>query len=320
MSPDAMDTQSPTDTSSPPNAKPKPTRHRLNGAGIAILEDQWKAHPGEMPSLAVRKALTDRIKRTPDNDFYKVLNTTDWFKRRIQKSGQPASPIQPVIPFIDPRFPSLVPSTLESLNSMLKELQNPSPELIKVWANLLAVTGATYQDVVGYVLARARVDRSDRLPTPADTVTPEPSVSPNSPTQPPLPTPAYGNVTVKKDSTQSPVLPPVTIRPPQYQGQSQYQGQAPFRVERQSHQELQFSHYRSSPTSPTSPMSPDGAGIAHGQRLRPALKAIFQGVANAVARPATPPDVLPSNAAEFSAMFAPYEKQLLQLGHTLENS
>ncbi|KAF8911615.1 hypothetical protein CPB84DRAFT_1762381 [Gymnopilus junonius] len=296
---------SPAESSSKPaNAK---SRNRLSAEGVAILQAYWDVHPGEMPSVSMRKTLTEEIKKTPGNEFYKILNTTSWFKRRIEEIRKAASV------HVDPRFPSLSAGVLEHLDVLLKNQPNPSPDVIKTWATLIAKTGASYQDVVAWAHLTMRNNHADHLPTPANTVSPEPSnqkptFTSMSPTQTPYPTQAQ-TMGMKKSPTQSPMLPPsLSIRTGQSQGSpTQWRP-----------------YYHPSPVSPSSSFTQNSAGNAHSQPNRaPTLQeAIIQGVADAVASPAltTPPDVLPSNAAEFNAMFAPYEKQLSQLMRALESS
>lgn len=192
---------------------------------------------------------------------------------------------------------------------LLRNQPNPSPDVIKTWATLIAHTGASYQDVVTWAHTTMLFNHAARLPTPANTVSPEPSKltftsTSTSPAQSHNSASTQAqNVNMKKSPTHSPMLPPsLSIRTSQSQGSPT--------------QWIPYYHPEPVTLSPSS-------NIPNQQLRVPALQeAIIQGVADAVASPtlSMPPDVLPSNAAEFSAMFAPYEKQLSQLMHALESS
>lgn len=52
----------------------------------------------------------------------------------------------------------------------------------------------------------------------------------------------------------------------------------------------------------------------------PVFQAIIHGVADAASAPTSPTTTVPSSAAEFNQMFAPYEKQMAQLMQSLEHS
>ena len=219
-------------------------------------------------------------------------------------------------------FPSLSPNVQGHLRSLLESQPNPSPESINTWAKIFAQanTGATHQDVETWVHLhmRGQADSPQQpLPTPANTVSPEPSNAkptfhsgPMSPAQSSFSTSPMQveDVHVKKSPTQSPLLPPpLSIQT------------SPFQAYPPQH----TSHYQPQLVTPTSPLK-SGPAIKTPQRPRVSTlqEAIIQGVADAIVSPAltSPPDTLPTNAAEFNAMFASFEKQLSQLKHALESA
>ncbi|PPQ89013.1 hypothetical protein CVT25_005112 [Psilocybe cyanescens] len=296
-----------------------PSRRRLNYAGVRILEEYWSQNPGTLPSIGVRHGLTDKIKNIPGNDFYKMVNTTDWFKRRIAKvQAQSTS---------NPQFPSLTKAALEHLEVLLKNQPNPPSDVIHTWAALLSAQGVTYQDVVNWVNTTGHNNGTNtRLPTPTNTASPEhsPSLPPSSPVGNHAP-----NI-MKRDPMRSPMLPPLAIPTTnQLDGlvvHSQGSRYSPF---------TPISATSSTSTAPPiTPASP--AGTIHTwqppqqqqqqqqQQLKrphvPILQAIIRGVADAVSTTNLPAAAVPSSAAEFNEMFAPYEKQMVQLMHALEHS
>ncbi|KAF8959938.1 hypothetical protein BDZ97DRAFT_1761090 [Flammula alnicola] len=294
---------------------------RLKPQGVAILQEHWDRFPDQMPSSAVRKVLTERIKKVPGCEFYKVLNTTGWFDRRLAKLKD-ALEQQAFLNNLDTRFPSLNAPILEHLSVLLKAQQNPPPEVVRTWATLLASTGATYSDVVAWVRwqqqkAAAQPNPANRLPTPANTITPEPSVSPIF---------AYAgpHAFYKQDPAQSPVLPPLRVKPyPPEPKLSPAVEERKIEIMKPSSQSFSPSGHSHNHRS----LSPRYAGASRSdaKQMRPVprvatLDAIMHGVADAVASPAAPSEKLPINAAEFNAMFAPYENRLSQLMRALESS
>ena len=93
-------------------------------------------------------------------------------------------------------FPSLNEQALSNLAVLYQAQNNPSPDVIEVWAKLLGVFGATRQDVIAWVTHRVQMSQGNgqRLLTPSDTTSPEPLASPT-------------DYTFKSDPSQSPILP-----------------------------------------------------------------------------------------------------------------
>lgn len=147
----------------------------------------------------------------------------------------------------------------------------------------MASSGANEQDVINWIHHRNQEQQSQHLPTPSDTtMTPEPSASTSmSPTQT---TRLY-----KQETTTSPVMPALQLYPYGQEARA------------------------TSEPSPTSPTSNTDLTILLNQ-------CIIHGVHDALASPHSAPNVAPKTAAEFEAMFSPFEQQILRLLRTLETT
>jgi hypothetical protein len=242
-------------------------------------------------------------------------------------------------------FSSLNESVRMQLAALLGMELEPSPEKVRLWATMVKPTGATYTDVVDWVthmqiqLKKQRMQEDNRLPTPANTITPSPSpvlktVSPvASPFTPPVV--AYaGTHSYYRENTKQEQSPP--SRPLPQPDILSYKQPPLLRVS-------QMQARRGSP-SPFSPMTPtvsptapidaspsqmNATNIAsqtnNRKQSRPPVQRtpkfqdiIAQSVVDAAANPTTE-DPPPTSAAEFNKMFAPYEAKLLHLMKTLES-
>lgn len=83
---------------------------------------------------------------------------------------------------------------------------------------------------------------------------------------------------------------------------------------------LQLRSYEHAPSKP-SPLLPtsDSDLNQHLQVPLTGLQAIIQGVCDALASPQTISNTAPRTAAEFEAMFSPFEQKILHLLHALES-
>ena len=123
-------------------------------------------------------------------------------------------------------------------------------------------------------------------------MTPESSMSPTSPTE--STSPVY-----KQETTMSPVSPTLQLYPQE--------------------------HARASPSEPpptTSDLNndPKSTSVPNSRLQDPALQAIIHGVHDALANPQTTASAAPKTAAEFEAMFSPFEQQILLLIRALETT
>jgi len=175
---------------------------------------------------------------------------------------------------------------------LLKSQPNPSPDVIKTWASLLAHEGGSLEIWIAYITqviqssyqsVDCALPPSANLPTPAGTVTPEP----------PIPASSSSNQDfhrkIKYDPANSPTLASLAIQPTQSTSTSP------------------------SSSSTESPISPFYQTQPPATSLRLIIEDTVHGQDLDKNRP------LPNNADEFVAMFAPYEAKLTRLLHILES-
>jgi hypothetical protein len=183
----------------------------------------------------------------------------------------------------------LTPSAIQHLTILASNQLHPSSELLKTWTTLLASSGAIEQDVINWIRHRNQGQPLQHTPTPSDsttTVTPEPSAISQSQTRSTSPPLAY-----KQEALASP---------------------AALQFAHPDEHEARATPSEPSPTSPTSNNELD-QHIIHGVRDALAANPQTTGMRpNASAAPKT--------AAEFDALFSPFEQQILLLLHTLEST
>ncbi|CAA7260432.1 unnamed protein product [Cyclocybe aegerita] len=341
-----------------PSAVPKKKRNQLTPGGNAVLEDYWRQHASlDMPDISARRALLGQIQKHPGCEFYAMANVNQYFRRQIQKLKPPAP--QPE----DFRFPSLTPDALKHLSVLVKEQPNPSETVLKTWATLLAPMGATERDILAWStyskelleiqaqsLSKSEpISASMRLPTPSDTVTPEPltaasSMSPQTPIHELVPILVTGpsNQAFKhyKIEAQSPVIPAQQPFNPTAPTASYYRPRPALQVATMAPpapsgptstpQSMVMSPIVAAAYTPISytPISPAGGDPPRGEieppqlPPKPALRAIIEGVTDALADPRTPQDEVmlsPTSATEFEAVFATYRQRLAPLIHELDS-
>ena len=182
----------------------------------------------------------------------------------------------------------MTPAAIQHLTVLASNQLHPSPELLKTWTTLLASSGAVEQDVINWIHHRNQDQSSQHTSTPSDTtMTPEPSaISPISQSQ-------TQNTTFppdKKETTSSPAA-------------------------------LQLAHPDGHHDAPATPSEPSPTSpISNNELLN---KYIIHGVRDALASPQTMPGMptaAPKTAAEFEALFSPFEQQISLLLRTLEST
>ncbi|KAF8806664.1 hypothetical protein BYT27DRAFT_7101482 [Phlegmacium glaucopus] len=185
-------------------------------------------------------------------------------------------------------FPSLTPTAIQHLTVLASNQLHPSSELLKTWAALLASSGAKEQDVAHWIHHRNQEQQIQHFPTPSDTtMTPEPSATSQSPRQHTFPG------VYKQETTTSPVMPALQLHP--------------------------YEHASPSEPSPTSPSTSHNDHMLQLNK-RPQLQAIVHGVRDALASPQTTSKEAPKTAAEFEAMFSPFEQRISLLLRALETT
>ena len=175
----------------------------------------------------------------------------------------------------------MTPAAIQHLTVLSSNQLHPSPELLKTWTTLLASSGATEQDVINWILYRNQEQSSQRTPTPSDTftMTPEHSAMSQSPTQSTFPP-------FKLETTSSPLAATLQLM----------------------HSDEHEARTTPSEPAPTPPISNNELN-----------QHIIHGVRDALARPQTMPPSAPKTAAEFEALYSPFEQQISLLLHTLES-
>ncbi|KAF9479356.1 hypothetical protein BDN70DRAFT_878842 [Pholiota conissans] len=315
---------------------PKKKRRYLSSDANALLRaraQQW-SNQGIEPTLAMRKQLLRQVHALPECDYYTLPALTNWLKLHMT-TNYPQQSTE------NTRFASLNEATRAQLAALLgmEEGHNPSPEKVRIWANMVKTSGATYTDVVDWVKhlqiefeKQAEKEATTRLPTPGTTVSPEP-VSPvmKSPAMPFVPpVVAYAgehSFYARSSPPQSPatVKPPFMIRktaalagPPPTQGPlSSPQLPTPISPN--------FPYSSPVPTMiPPAKRTPrPSMSIPHtpapAQRAPTLHEIVAQSVAEAAASPTTPKEALPTTAAEFTALFDPYEAKLSKLLQVLKS-
>lgn len=189
----------------------------------------------------------------------------------------------------------MTPSAIQYLTVLASDQLHPSSELLKTWTTLLASSGAIEQDVINWIYHRNQQkhplqQHTFKLHTPAPsdaTTSPEPSTISQSQSQKSTFQP------YKQETASSLVIPALPL----------------------VHPDEDETPSRATPSEP-SPISPIISNNELNQR-------IIHGVRDALASPQTmsnaaPPP--PKTAAEFEALFSPFEKQILLLLHTLEST
>jgi hypothetical protein len=201
----------------------------------------------------------------------------------IQKS------LDTILHFFAAGFPSLTPAAIQHLTVLASNHLHPSSELLKTWTTLLASSGAKEQDVINWIHCQIQEQQLQHLPTPSDTtnMTPEPSASATSAS--PISQNTFPQF--KQETTRSPVMP------------------------------LQLQPFTT--TKHEAPATPSEPSPTSKKNLMSLLnRCIIQGVRDALAvpQPTMPNTTTPKTAAEFEAMFSPFEQQILLLLRTLETT
>jgi len=192
---------------------------------------------------------------------------------------------------------------LLNLTVLVKNTPNPSPEVVKTWASLLASSNAAVQmhiqDVpldtwIAFVQKTIQSSALDPAipPTPAEPVIPKSHLQDS----PSAPFPTFSSLNeMKHDPLISPVLPPLTISS---RGDDTTRKSPPVVL------------------SPDLPV-PSGRELQSPQLCTP----LIENIKEAFSIQALPSgDVSPpTNAFEFETMFAPYEEKLNRLLHILQD-
>ena len=193
----------------------------------------------------------------------------------------------------------MTPAAIQHLTVLASNQLHPSPELLKTWTTLLASSGAVEQDVINWIRHRNQEQSSPELTsTPSDTtnmMTPEFLVSPISPVSPVSPISQLQT----KGTTSPPFRQETIVSPVAMQSAHPHE----HHVAQETPSEL----------STTSPISNNELNqcIIHGVR---------DALASSQTMPGMPSAAAPKTAAEFKALFSPFEQQISLLLHTLESS
>ena len=194
----------------------------------------------------------------------------------------------------------MTPAAIQHLTVLATNQLHPSSELLKTWTTLLASSGAVEQDVVNWIHHRNQEQPPllvvQHTPTSSNaTTTPEPSSAISSQSQTAqIPFPPY-----KQETAASPVTGMLAALQPDHDH------------EHEAMHEAQAAPSEPSPTS-SSPKSDNELN-----------QCIIHGVRDALASRQTNetmPNAAPKTAAEFEALFSPFEQQILLLLHTLEST
>jgi hypothetical protein len=180
----------------------------------------------------------------------------------------------------------LTPAAIQHLTVLAANQLHPSSELLKTWTALLASSGAIEQDVINWIRHRNQHTRtSSDATSPSQAQSSTSPISPTSPGSPPL---AY-NFKLKQETIGSPAA--------LLSHTDEHEDPVP----------------PSSPTSPTSNHELLNQRIIHGVR-----DALASTDSETTAMPNAP--AAPKTAADFEALFSPFEKQMVLLIHTLEST
>ncbi|KAF8161418.1 hypothetical protein B0H34DRAFT_673365 [Crassisporium funariophilum] len=267
--------------------QPRPLkRYRLKAEGVAILEEHYRQHPTH-PKANTQQYLLKRIHTIPGCEGYQLRNLQEFFRRRITP-GPRERQRQIRKNGHDSCFPSLTPVFTNLVNGH----RDPPAVLVRTWAALLQSTGAAKQDVEAWVFQRSQA-RQLQFPTPSDT-SPEPMMTPISPAP---------------DFAQR-YKPPVN--PTWNTHHHVVSPHEPVKICELSPVSLQI------PFAPLGDVNP----LPHQQpKVPPTLEAIISGVMDALYSPTSATsDPVPTSAAEFDAMFHPFQKKLELLMLALESA
>ncbi len=254
------------------------------------------------------------IQETPGCDYWTDSNTNDWFRRRRNKKSQPLEStnvkrerelhllpnLLALISLIHTASETILEDALLNLTVLIRNQPNPSPEVVKTWAALLASSNAAVQmgmqDVPldTWIAFVQRIIQSSALapaipPTPAETVISKSHLQ-DSPSVA-FPTSSSLNK-MKHDPLISPVLPPLSISS------------------------------RGDTTRKSPVVSLPDLPVPCGELQSPQLcTPLIENIKEAFSIQALPSgDVSPPiNAHEFETMFAPYEEKLTRLLHILQD-
>lgn len=179
----------------------------------------------------------------------------------------------------------MTPSAIQHLTILASNQLHPSPELLKTWTTLLASSGAVEQDVINWIHHRNQENHTSS-PSDTTTLTPEPlAISPISQSQTQSTSPQH-----TKDTITSPASLQLVANPDEHHDA------------------------RATPSDP----------LPTSQKSNNELnQCIINGVRDALASPQTMygmPTAAPKTAAEFDALFSPFEQQISLLLHTLEST
>lgn len=192
----------------------------------------------------------------------------------------------------------MTPAAIQHLTVLASNQLHPSPELLKTWTTLLASSGAVEEDVINWIHHRNQQEQSPQLTsTPSDTtnMTPELSViSPISPISPISQFQTKSTTLTSPTSIQEMIASPVAL---------------PLAYPHEHH------NARATPSEPstTSPISNNELNqcIIHGVR---------DALASSQTKSGLPSSAAPKTAAEFKALFSPFEQKISLLLHTLEST
>jgi len=190
--------------------KSRTRQAKLKKAGIAVLEEYVRLHPDDArPTTITQKSLLEQIRGVQDNRDIKLRSISGWFKRRHvrgqqytvqpdQQQQQVAAPLTPLTPTSPPT--PFTEESLRSLHTLVQATPDPGPEVLDIWASLFHVslpvlryaiqvvlplhfpsasqtTFTTYQAQSNHTninQSSRHNSHSQRLPTPSDSLTPEP--------------------------------------------------------------------------------------------------------------------------------------------------
>ncbi|XP_006461382.1 hypothetical protein AGABI2DRAFT_178560 [Agaricus bisporus var. bisporus H97] len=311
-------------------------KRKLNQAGILILKDYQRLHPEDThPTSHTLNTLLDRVRNAQNNQEISYNSISSWFQRRrtlLQKQALRQSTTSSTPPIV-----SFGQDNLHKLQTLVNATPNPSPEVLDTWASLFHVSRAVLLHAIHVILVekapqdvgQSQIDAEQsalhrlktglpiqRLPTPANSLTPEPAPAANN----------GGSPKFMKNECNTPTLAKATDSGRDMIAQFQQprdQSSTNFIPAPALHDQL------SPPPTPTVPATQVNSQTTRGANPSTAASVanslttctIFSGIVEACSdavqgshETAQPP----KTAAEFKALFAPYETKLENLSRVLD--
>ncbi|EKM81244.1 hypothetical protein AGABI1DRAFT_106014 [Agaricus bisporus var. burnettii JB137-S8] len=311
-------------------------KRKLNQAGILILKDYQRLHPEDThPTSHTLNTLLDRVRNAQNNQEISYNSISSWFQRRrtlLQKQALRQSTTSSTPPIV-----SFGQDNLHKLQTLVNATPNPSPEVLDTWASLFHVSRAVLLHAIHVILVEKapqdvhqfQIDAEQnalhrlktgppiqRLPTPANSLTPEPAPAAND----------GGSPKFMKNECNTPTLAKATDSGRDMIAQFQQprdHSSTNFIPAPALHDQL------SPPPTPTVPATQVNSQATRAANPSTAASVanslttctIFSGVVEACSdavqgshETAQPP----KTAAEFKALFAPYETKLENLSRVLD--